>query len=63
MGDMTVVTSKVKALAKKSGLRTSGEFISRLDDLVKDAVKRAAEKAKEDKRGTLKERDLEPDAT
>lgn len=59
MADLLVVTSKVKAFAQKSGLRTSGEFVDRLDDLVRDAVNRAASKAKEDKRGTLKARDLD----
>lgn len=60
MAEVLVVSSRVKALAKKSDLRTSGEFIDALSDMVEAAVKNAVGKAKEDKRGTLKARDLEP---
>lgn len=63
MASVLVVTSKVKALAKTAvkgtELRTSGEFIDALSDKVEALVKAAAEKAKEDGRGTLKARDLE----
>jgi hypothetical protein len=55
---MLVVTSKVKALAKVGGLRTSAEFVKALSDAVGLIVIEAAKQAKADNRGTIKARDL-----
>lgn len=53
-----VVVSKVKALAKVGGLRTSSEFCEALSKEVGRIVIEAAKAAKTDERGTIKARDL-----
>jgi histone H3/H4 len=59
---MLVVASKVKAMAKAGGLRTSQEFIDALSAKIEDLVIAAAKAAKDKNRQTLKARDLpEPD--
>jgi histone H3/H4 len=58
MAQALVVSSKIKALAKVGGLRTSAEFIEALSEKVGLIVIEAAKKAKADKRGTIKARDL-----
>lgn len=56
--NMLVVVSKIKGLAKVGGLRTSVEFCEALSDQVGTIIIEAAKKAKADKRGTIKARDL-----
>jgi histone H3/H4 len=58
MAQTLVVTSKIKALAKIGGLRTSAEFIDALSKAVGSIVISAAKQAKADNRGTIKARDL-----
>lgn len=58
MAEKLVVTSKVKQLAKKKGLRMGADAIDSLSAHVAILVARAAEAAKADKRGTIKERDV-----
>lgn len=58
MAEMLVVASKVKGLVKKKGLRTSKEFLEELSKRVANLVTSSIEKAKEDNRGTVKDRDL-----
>lgn len=56
MGDLIVVRSKIKEHA--GGLNVSGDFADALSDEVVKLVKKAAERAKANKRGTVKPRDL-----
>lgn len=49
-----IVQSKVRALAKKKGCRLSGEALDRLSVLVSAAVLEAADRAKANKRHTIK---------
>lgn len=56
MGELVVVRSKIKEHAK--GLNVSGDFAEALSEEVVGLIERAAERAKENKRGTLKPRDL-----
>jgi hypothetical protein len=58
MANTLVVVSKVKALAKVGGLRTSVEFCEALSNEVGKIVIEAAKRAKGDGRGTVKARDL-----
>jgi len=55
---MLVVVSKVKALAKIGGLRTSEEFCDALSQAVGEVIIEAAKAAKADDRSTIKARDL-----
>lgn len=58
MASVLVVTSKVKAVAKKEGLRTSADFITALSRQVETVIKACAAKAKEAKRQTIQDKDL-----
>lgn len=58
MAQMLVVVSKIKALAKVGGLRTSEEFCKALSDKVGGFIIEAAKAAKADGRGTIKARDI-----
>jgi histone H3/H4 len=54
-----VVVSKLKALVKAGGLRTSAEFVEALNSKVAEIVIQAAQNCKEDgDRKTLKPKDL-----
>jgi len=53
-----VVGSKVKALIKSKKCMTSSEFLPALSQSVHDLVLRATERAKANKRSTLRARDL-----
>ena len=55
---MLVVVSKVKAMAKAAGLRTSAEFCNSLNEEVQKIVIAAAKQAKEAKMGTIKDRHM-----
>lgn len=52
------VKSAVKALMKKSKMRVSGDFWKALDDRISWKVKRAAERAKDNGRKTIRGYDL-----
>ncbi len=56
--EMLVVGSKVKALIKSKKCMTSSEFIPALSKAVRALVEKAAERAKGNKRSTLRAKDL-----
>jgi hypothetical protein len=59
MSEILVVTSKVKKfIREKSEFNTSGEFIEALSQRVEKLCSEAIEKARADKRKTVKERDI-----
>jgi len=55
---MLVVVSKIKAVAKAGGLRTSQEFCDALSKMVGNMVIESAKKCKEEDMGTIKARHL-----
>ena len=60
MGDTLVVTSKIKKLIReKAGFNTSAELIDALSKKVEQICVGAIERAKADKRKTVKGRDLD----
>ena len=60
MGDMLVVTSKVKKMIKeKAGFNTSSTLVEALSNKVASLCEVAIEKAKADGRKTVMDRDLE----
>jgi histone H3/H4 len=58
MGDLLVVQSKVKELAKKLKLRMSGDAVGEISKAVEGLVKKAADRAKGNKRMTIKASDV-----
>jgi hypothetical protein len=46
MGDLLIVSSKVKALAKKQGMNTASDFLPAFDKYVQDKIIRACNIAK-----------------
>ncbi|MBI2900682.1 MAG: hypothetical protein HYY17_10890 [Planctomycetes bacterium] len=58
MADLLVVQSKVRELAKKAGLRFSGDAVVSLSNQVADIVKKAGTRAKGNKRQTIKAQDI-----
>jgi hypothetical protein len=58
MADSVVVTSKVKEAVKGLDLRMSGDVPDALDAKVKEMLRAAAKRAKENGRGTLRPYDL-----
>lgn len=59
MSDILVVSSKVKKFVReKSEFNTSGEFLAALSKQVEKLCLEAIERARADKRKTVKERDL-----
>ena len=58
MGQILVVQSKVKALAKKNKVRLSGQAVGALSSVVEDAIKNAATRAKANKRKTIQKQDV-----
>jgi histone H3/H4 len=56
MAELLVVRSKIKDVAK--GVNVSGDFAEALSKEVEKLIKRAVERAKANKRGTIKPRDL-----
>jgi histone H3/H4 len=56
--DSLVVGSKVKALIKANECMTSGEFLGALTEYVNWAVGKACERAKANKRSTVRPQDL-----
>ncbi|MBI5332865.1 MAG: DUF1931 domain-containing protein [Candidatus Aenigmarchaeota archaeon] len=53
-----VVTSKVKALIKKSKMNTAGDFVKALDKEIESLVAKAAHRAKTNGRKTVRAGDL-----
>jgi histone H3/H4 len=58
MGDLLVVRSKVKELAKKSKCRCSDDAVAAMSSAVEDMVKRAAKRAQQNKRQTIRPQDI-----
>ncbi len=59
MADILVVSSKIKKfIREKSEFNTSAEFLQALSQRVEKLALEAIERAKADKRKTVKERDL-----
>ena len=56
MAELLVVRSKIKDAAK--GMNVSGDFAEALSKKVEELIKDAVRRAKENKRGTIKPRDL-----
>jgi len=56
MAELVVVRSKIKQFAK--GCNVSGDFADALSKEVELLIKKAAERAKANKRNTIKARDL-----
>jgi len=55
---MLVVVSKIKAMAKAAGLRTSLEFCDKLSEEVQAVIIQAAKNAKAAKMSTIKDRHM-----
>lgn len=58
MAEILVVQSKVKAVAKKKGYRFSGEAVEAVSKCVEQCVIRAGERAKANRRSTIKASDI-----
>ena len=58
MAEVYVVQSKIKALAKKKKMRFAGEAVGALSKAVDAIVTKAAERAKANKRLTIKASDI-----
>jgi histone H3/H4 len=58
MGDMLVVQSKIRELAKKSKLRLSGDAVASLSKRVEGLLKDAGDRARANKRQTIKASDI-----
>jgi histone H3/H4 len=56
MSEMVVVRSKIKEIAE--GMNVSGDFAEKLNEEVVALIKKACERAKENKRSTIQPRDL-----
>lgn len=58
MGNLLIVQSKVKEVAKKGKLRMSGDAVDRISKAVEEIIKKAGERAKANKRQTIKPADV-----
>ena len=58
MAEVLVVGSKVRAAVKKNKMNMAGDFIKALSKEVEDMVKKAATRAKANKRKTVRAADL-----
>ena len=58
MGDLLVVQSKVREVVKKSKLRLSGDAVEALSKRVHTLINEAGQRAKANKRQTIKASDL-----
>ena len=56
MTEMVVVRSKIKEIAE--GMNVAGDFAEKLNEEVVALIKRACERAKENKRSTIQPRDV-----
>ena len=58
MAEIYVVQSKVKALAKKKKMRFSADAVGALSKRVEETLVKAAERAKANRRQTIKSSDI-----
>ena len=58
MADMLIVGSKVKAFIKAQDCMTAGETLEALNKCVEDILAKACQRAKANKRATVKAQDL-----
>lgn len=58
MADMLVVKSKIREYAKKKKMNLGGDAVAALTKEVQKLVDRAAERAKANRRSTIKGRDI-----
>lgn len=58
MSEVLVVASKVKDAVKKADMNCGGDFVDALSDAVEAMVKKAASRAKENGRKTVRACDL-----
>lgn len=58
MSEILVVQSKVKATAKKNKMRFSGDAVTALSSAVEGLIKTAANRAKANRRQTIKASDI-----
>ena len=58
MADILIVQSKVKAVAKKKKMRFAGEAVQALSKSVEACITKAAERAKANRRMTIKASDI-----
>ncbi len=58
MGELLVVRSKVKGVAKKKKMRMGEEAVLALNKEVEALINKAVERAKASKRGTVQGRDV-----
>ena len=57
---MLIITSKAKAYAKdKHDIRLGADFLAKLNGAIEALIDDSAKRAAQDKRGTVKERDLQ----
>ena len=58
MGESLIVKSKVRAVAKRKKMNLGGDAVAALDREVSRLVDRAADRAKQNRRSTIKGRDI-----
>jgi histone H3/H4 len=58
MADSIVVQSKVREFVKKANLRLSSDAIDALNKVVEDVLKKAADRAKQNQRQTIRPQDF-----
>ena len=58
MADMLIVGSKVKALIKSKGCMTAGDTLDALNKCIECCLSKACDRAKANKRATVKPQDL-----
>ena len=58
MAEILVVQSKIRDLVKKGKLRLSGDAVAQLSKAVEGLVKQAGDRAKANKRQTIKASDI-----
>ena len=56
--EMLIVSSKARAFAKSKKCMVSSEFLPALNEVVYEAIERAAERCKANRRSTLRAQDL-----
>ncbi len=58
MADLLVVGSKLKAYIKEKEAKSSGDLAAKVDEMVRMMLDRAVERAKANKRTTVKPQDV-----
>ena len=56
--EIVVVGSKVKEVIKEAGLRSDGDLVQAVSDVVHDVLEKAIKRAQDNKRGTVRPYDL-----